>query len=122
MSRINQPTRPVDTGRSETELAVHIKKALSAEECAPKAKHVRCAYQSWPSFSSPPRLDVAGGRGSDPLCSLAACILYTWDHHSSIPVWNGIRVQPVLSDEVMTFKSLIVCHKLLQEGHPVVRS
>jgi hypothetical protein len=27
----------------------------------------------------------------------------------------------VLSDEVMTFKSLIVCHKLVQEGHPVVR-
>jgi hypothetical protein len=50
------------------------------------------------------------------------CIVYTWDYQTSIPVWNGIRVQPVLSDEVMTFKSLIVCHKLVQEGHPVVRT
>lgn len=46
--------------------------------------------------------------------------MYTWDYQSSIAVWNGIRVQPVLSDEVMTFKSLILCHKLVQEGHPIV--
>ena len=27
-----------------------------------------------------------------------------------------------MADEVQTFKSLIVVHKLLQEGHPVVRA
>lgn len=28
--------------------------------------------------------------------------------------------QPVLADEVQTFKALITTHKVLQEGHPVV--
>lgn len=28
--------------------------------------------------------------------------------------------QPVLADEVQTFKALITLHKVLQEGHPVV--
>lgn len=48
------------------------------------------------------------------------CIVYTWDYHSSLSVWNGLRTQPILADEVQTFKALIVVHKLLQEGHPVV--
>jgi hypothetical protein len=48
------------------------------------------------------------------------CIVYTWDYHSSLAVWNGLRTQPILADEVQTFKSLILVHKLLQEGHPVV--
>jgi hypothetical protein len=28
--------------------------------------------------------------------------------------------QPVLADEVQTFKALITIHKVLQEGHPMV--
>lgn len=28
--------------------------------------------------------------------------------------------QPVLADEVQTFKALITIHKVLQEGHPIV--
>lgn len=36
-------------------------------------------------------------------------------------IWAGLRVQPILADEVQTFKALILVHKLLQEGHPVVR-
>ena len=28
--------------------------------------------------------------------------------------------QPVLADEVQTFKALITVHKVLQEGHPIV--
>jgi ANTH domain len=28
--------------------------------------------------------------------------------------------QPILADEVQTFKALITIHKVLQEGHPVV--
>ena len=34
--------------------------------------------------------------------------------------WTGLRVQPILSDEVQTFKALITVHKVIQEGHPVV--
>lgn len=30
-------------------------------------------------------------------------------------------MQPILADEVQTFKALITVHKVLQEGHPVVR-
>ena len=32
----------------------------------------------------------------------------------------GQSRQPVLADEVQTFKALITIHKVLQEGHPVV--
>ena len=46
--------------------------------------------------------------------------MYTWDYHSSISFWSGLRVQPILADEVQTFKALIMVHKVLQEGHPVV--
>jgi hypothetical protein len=28
--------------------------------------------------------------------------------------------QPILADEVQTFKALIAVHKVLQEGHPIV--
>lgn len=29
------------------------------------------------------------------------------------------RRQPILADEVQTFKALITIHKVLQEGHPI---
>jgi hypothetical protein len=32
--------------------------------------------------------------------------------------WNRVR-QPVMADEVQTFKALITIHKVLQEGHPI---
>ncbi|KAL1732141.1 ANTH domain-containing protein [Schizophyllum commune] len=83
------PTRPVDKDKAEAELVINIKKATSPEETAPKQKHVR------------------------------KCIVFTWDYHSSISFWSGLRVQPILSDEVQTFKALITVHKVLQEGHPV---
>ncbi|KZO95904.1 ANTH-domain-containing protein [Calocera viscosa TUFC12733] len=84
------PTRPVDKDKAEAELAITIKKATNADETAPKQKHVR------------------------------RCIVYTWDYHSSQSLWAGLRVQPILSDEVQTFKALILVHKVLQEGHPIV--
>ncbi|KAI9813153.1 MAG: sla2 Src-like adaptor 2 [Thelocarpon impressellum] len=82
-------TRNVDMTKSESELAINIRKATSLEESAPKRKHVRC------------------------------CIVYTWDHKSSQSFWAGVKVQPILADEVQTFKALITIHKVLQEGHPV---
>lgn len=46
--------------------------------------------------------------------------MYTWDHKSSSSLWSGLRVLPILNDEVQTFKALILVHKVLQEGHPIV--
>ncbi|KAK2743389.1 sla2 Src-like adaptor 2 [Myotisia sp. PD_48] len=75
--------------RTEADLAINIRKATSIEETAPKRKHVR------------------------------SCIVYTWDNKSSAAFWAGMKVQPILADEVQTFKALITIHKVLQEGHPV---
>ncbi|KUJ06349.1 ANTH-domain-containing protein [Mollisia scopiformis] len=82
------PGRHIDHTKSEAELAINIRKATSIEETAPKRKHVR------------------------------SCIVYTWDHRSSGAFWAGMKVQPILADEVQTFKALITVHKVLQEGHP----
>ena len=49
-------------GMGLAELAVVIRKATSPDETAPKRKHVR------------------------------SCIVYTWDHKSSVPFWTGIKV------------------------------
>ncbi|KAG0255700.1 sla2 Src-like adaptor 2 [Mortierella polycephala] len=81
-------TRPIDRDKAEAELMLHIKKATSAEETAPKQKHVR------------------------------RCIVYTWDYRSSASVWQGFRTQPMLGDEVQTFKALISVHKIIRDGHP----
>ncbi|WFD42288.1 sla2 Src-like adaptor 2 [Malassezia psittaci] len=64
---LGSASRPFDRDRAEQDLSVHLKKATSPEETAPKQKHVR-----------------------------------------------------ILNDEVQTFKALILAHKVLQEGHPVV--
>ncbi|KAI9781085.1 MAG: sla2 Src-like adaptor 2 [Geoglossum umbratile] len=89
MALYGSSTRNVDLGRSESELAMNIKKATNIEETAPKRKHVR------------------------------SCIVYTWDHKSSQSFWSGMKVQPILADEVQTFKALITIHKVLAEGHPI---
>ncbi|KAK6353411.1 sla2 Src-like adaptor 2 [Orbilia brochopaga] len=83
------PSRNVDLSKTESELAVNIRKATSIEETAPKRKHVR------------------------------SCIVYTWDHKSSQSFWAGMKVQPILADEIQTFKALQCIHKVLQEGAPV---
>ncbi|KAF2659319.1 ANTH-domain-containing protein [Lophiostoma macrostomum CBS 122681] len=83
-------SRNVDMGKQESDLGINIRKATSIEETAPKRKHVRAA------------------------------IVYTWDHKNSGSFWQAMKVQPILADEVQTFKALITIHKVLQEGHPVV--
>ncbi|KAM3545457.1 hypothetical protein ARSEF1564_001619 [Beauveria bassiana] len=80
--------RTAEHTKTDQELAISIKKATNADEISPKRKHVR------------------------------ACIVYTWDHRSSLSFWSGIKVQPIMADEVQTFKALITIHKVLQEGHP----
>jgi len=83
-------SRNVDVAKSESDLATIVKKATNPEETAPKRKHVRSS------------------------------IVYTWDHKSSASFWAAMKVQPILADEVQTFKALITIHKVMQEGHPVV--
>jgi hypothetical protein len=98
----------VDKDKAEHELVVNIKKATSPEETAPKQKHVRSTlYNHDFGFNTNLHLE---------------CIVFTWDYHSSISFWSGLRVQPILADEVQTFKALITVHKVLQEGHPIVSS
>ncbi|KAF9177055.1 sla2 Src-like adaptor 2 [Haplosporangium sp. Z 767] len=80
--------RPLNRDKAEVDLLLHIKKATSPDETAPKQKHVR------------------------------ACIVYTWDYRSSASVWQGFRAQPMMGDEVQTFKALICVHKIIREGHP----
>ncbi|ORZ02876.1 ANTH-domain-containing protein [Syncephalastrum racemosum] len=80
----------VSADKAEAELAQSIKKATNADETAPKQKHVR------------------------------KCIVYTWDHRTSAIIWNILKVQPLLSDEVQTFKALIMVHKIIKDGHPNV--
>ncbi|KAG4304488.1 hypothetical protein PORY_002198 [Pneumocystis oryctolagi] len=82
-------SRNIDLSRSESDLAVNIKKATSIKETAPKRKHVR------------------------------SCIVYTWDHKSSLSFWAGLKAQPILSDDIQIFKALICMHKVIQEGHPI---
>src|SRR4051812_39801149 len=74
----------------ESDLGEHVKKALSTAETAPKQKHVR------------------------------SCIVYSWDYQSSESVWAAIQAAPVLSDQVVCYKSLITLHKLLVGGPHVV--
>ncbi|KAI8374188.1 ANTH domain-containing protein [Radiomyces spectabilis] len=80
----------LSSDKAESELAQSIKKATSPEETAPKQKHVR------------------------------NCIVYTWDHRTSAIIWNILKVQPILSDEVQTFKALITVHNIIKNGHPNV--
>jgi hypothetical protein len=127
-------------------LNLAIKKATNPDETAPKQKHVRSAFFLVSSFEA-----TIGGEdrirysavealiSGSSLCGFAAqsashrkfltthfflfaeCIVYTWDYRSSASIWASLRVQPILSDEVQTFKGLITVHKILQEGHPIVR-
>lgn len=65
-----------------------IKKALTTDDSPPKRKHVR------------------------------ACIVYTWEHKSSKAFWEALKVQPIRNSDAQLFKTLILIHKVLQEGHP----
>lgn len=70
----------------------HVKKAVTSVETAPKQKHVR------------------------------SCIVFAWDCQTSLPIWSALRMQPVLSDQVVAYKSLITIHKILSNGPHVVLS
>ena len=74
--------------REEQALEKSIKKALGGADVAPKRKHVR------------------------------ACIVYTWDHKSAKTFFDLLKVQRYSTDELQLFKTLVLLHKVLQEGHP----
>lgn len=90
MSYSPYQSRPVE--KLEEELAIHIRKALSTEESAPKQKHVR------------------------------ACILYTWELKGCGSFWRAMKTYPALGDEIVIFKMLITLHKVMRQGHPDVRA
>lgn len=122
------PSRPVDRDKAETELSQNIKKATNQEETAPKQKHVRStsrpmAKQSFTRIDLPTSytlLTTLHSFGRLKPHSPLGAIVYTWDYHNSASVWNSLKVQPILSDEVQTFKALITVHKIIRGGHPVV--
>ncbi|KAL7753755.1 sla2 Src-like adaptor 2 [Sorochytrium milnesiophthora] len=80
--------RPIDRAKSDQELLIALKKATSPEETSPKQKHVR------------------------------SCMLYTWDHKTSLPFWAALKNSPLFADEVQAFKTLITIHKVIRDGHP----
>jgi hypothetical protein len=80
----------IGTLKMEEDLAIHIRKALTNEETAPKQKHVR------------------------------GCMLYTWDIRGSGSFWRAIKSFPALGDELVVFKLMIVLHKVIRQGHPAV--
>jgi hypothetical protein len=43
--------------------------------------------------------------------------VFTWDYETAAPVWEAFKSQPVLSDEVQAFKTLIAMHKIVRDGH-----
>jgi hypothetical protein len=70
--------------KPEQELLSSIRKALTPDENAPKQKHIRAA------------------------------ILYTWDYKNGNAFYAGLKQQPVLGDEVATWKSLVLFHKVVR--------
>ncbi|MCJ1370136.1 sla2 Src-like adaptor 2 [Loxospora ochrophaea] len=119
-------TRNVDMSRSESDLAINIRKATSIGQCPLTFLALRAAL-----------IDLVITEETAPKRKhVRACIVYTWDHKSSQSFWAGMKVwvyekstlssgpgditaQPILADEVQTFKALITIHKVLQEGHPI---
>ncbi|PWA01204.1 hypothetical protein BB558_002698 [Smittium angustum] len=75
-----------DRFKAESGLLQAIRKATTPDESAPKQKHVR------------------------------KIIVFTWDFKTSIPVWNGLQSQPLISNEVSCFKALITIHKFIRNG------
>jgi hypothetical protein len=96
----------LNADRAEPELAQSIQKACNNEETAPKQKHVRSKFMHFrnPELKPP----------------LLECTVYTWDHRSAAVIWNIVKVQPLLSDEVQAFKALILIHRVVKDGHPNV--
>jgi huntingtin-interacting protein 1-related protein len=78
------------SAKEEQDLLSHVRKATKCKETAPKQKHVR------------------------------SCVVYTWDHKTSRTFWNALRLLNVYSEEVTCFKALIMIHKVLREGHPII--
>ncbi|KAJ1563219.1 sla2 Src-like adaptor 2 [Cladochytrium tenue] len=90
-SRYSSSTRGhVSADKLDEQLSVHIKKALTPEEVAPKQKHVRAA------------------------------IVYTWDMKGPGNVWRYLQAYPMLGDEVVIFKALVMAHKIMNQSHPNV--
>lgn len=54
------------------------------------------------------------------LMGFVGCIVYSWDNASSKAIWNALKSQGVLADQIPCFKALITIHKLLVGGPHIV--
>ena len=120
--------------RQETELAINIRKATSIEEISPKRT---CASATTPPpgahslyrkacasmhrlYLGPQELGVLlAGHESVGFASPRQPFRRKLGWHDRDLADSGSR-QPILADEIQTFKALITVHKVLQEGHPIV--
>ena len=48
------------------------------------------------------------------------CALFTWDWKTTVPFYNALKMQSILSDEIQCFKALITIHKVMRDGHASV--
>jgi huntingtin-interacting protein 1-related protein len=76
--------------QQEQDVALSIKKALTTDELAPKQKHVR------------------------------SLILYSWQVKSPGSLFIALKTFPIISDQIVIYKALILFHKLIRQGHPQV--
>lgn len=63
---------------------------------------------------------ILGWHESVCLHHIIACLGYYWLVKDIRAPSDWTFRQPILADEVQTFKALITVHKVLQEGHPTV--
>ncbi|OAL06147.1 ANTH-domain-containing protein [Phaeosphaeriaceae sp. SRC1lsM3a] len=96
--------------------AVMVGKSRSSPSTSARQRASKKSHQNVRSIQlSKTAIEAYQGAGKH----VRACIVYTWDHKNSQSFWQGMKVQPILADEVQTFKALITVHKVLQEGHPI---
>lgn len=77
-----------NSSKHVSDIQTSIRKACNPDDAASKRKHVR------------------------------ACIVYTWDNKSSKDFWENLKTMHLKDNDTSLFKSLILIHKVLQEGHP----
>ncbi len=58
--------------------------------------------------------------GHESVCFARSNTSTTYAHSSIQNITDHECRQPILADEIQTFKALITVHKVLQEGHPIV--
>lgn len=93
----------------ELHLLIHCRKTRSSMHCVYVGSQVLAIFLGW--HESVRAYRNIGSRES---AYWDCCILL----HADSTKYE-IHRQPILADEIQTFKALITIHKVLQEGHPI---